>query len=139
MRKSSRQARSGIIEARTRLRTAEAYLEVSKLVLDEQAPEEFLSVSTGLAVLAGIAASDSICCARVGARYRGDDHRGAARLLGQATPDGKTLATVLRRLLDLKDEAHYGVMAMAPRRARDAVRWAGRSPNAHEKRLSARR
>lgn len=104
----SRRASCGIREARARLRTAQAYLEVAELVLDEQAREEFLSVSTGLAVLAGIAASDGICCARGGSRHRGDDHRGAARLLGQATPDGKMLATTLLRLLDLKDEAHYG-------------------------------
>ncbi len=122
----SRRARCGISEARTRLRSAQAYLEVAELVLDERTPEEFLSVSTGLAVLAGIAASDSICCARTGNRHRGDDHRGATRLLGQATPDGQALATTLLRLLDLKDEAHYGVTSVAPRRARDAVKWAGR-------------
>jgi len=99
---------------------------VAELVIDEQGPEAFLSVSTGLAVLAGIAACDSICCARAGNRHRGGDHRGAARLLEQATPDGKVLATTLLRLLDLKDEAHYGVTSLAPRKARDALKRAGR-------------
>jgi hypothetical protein len=75
-------------------------------------------------VLAGIAASDSICCARLRSRHRGDDHRGAADLLRTATPDGANLARVLLRLLDLKDEAHYGVMVVAARKANDAVRWA---------------
>jgi len=69
-------------------------------------------------------AADSICCARLRKRHRGDDHRGAADLLRTATPDGTSLATCLLRLLDLKDEAHYGVIVVAPRRARDAVRWA---------------
>jgi hypothetical protein len=66
----------------------------------------------------------TICCARLRMRHRGDDHGSAADLLRNATPDGDNLATTLLRLLDLKDEAHYGVIVVAPRRARDAVRWA---------------
>lgn len=88
--------------------------------------DEYFTVSAGLSVLAGIAASDSICCIRLRSRHRGDDHRGAADLLGRATPDGKSLATALLRLIDLKDQAHYGVMIVSARSARDAVRWAAR-------------
>jgi hypothetical protein len=73
-------------EAQSRLRTARAYLEVAALVLSERDRDEYLNVSAGLAVLAGIAASDSICCARLRSRHRGDDHRGAADLLRRATP-----------------------------------------------------
>jgi hypothetical protein len=113
-------------EARTRLRTAQAYLDVAGSVLDERDRDEYLNVAAGLAVLAGIAASDALCCARVGCRHRGDDHRGAADLLRQATPDGAELAKTLLRLLDLKDAAHYGVMVVASRKARDALRWAAR-------------
>jgi len=116
----------GIAEARSRLRTAGAYLEVAALVLNERDRDEYLNVSAGLAVLAGIAASDSVCCARLRSRHRGDDHRGAADLLRRATPDGPELAVTLLRLLDLKDEAHYGVMVVAVRKARDAYRWAAR-------------
>ena len=47
-----------------RLATARAYLEVASTVLAEQARDEFLNVAAGLAVLAGIAASDAICCLR---------------------------------------------------------------------------
>src|SRR5262249_61742916 len=43
-----------------------------------------------------------------------------------APPDGATLARAFLRLLDLKDEAHYDVMVVAPRRARDALRWAAK-------------
>jgi hypothetical protein len=113
-------------DARSRLRTARAYLEVADLVLAEHDRDEHLNVAAGLAVLAGIAASDSICCARLRKRHRGDDHRGAAELLRTATTDGPELARNLLRLLDLKDEAHYGVMVVAARKARDALRWASR-------------
>jgi hypothetical protein len=94
------------------------------MVLGEKERDEYLNVAAGLAVLAGIAASDSICCARLRSRHRGDDHRGAADLLRTATPDGANLARVLLRLLDLKDEAHYGVMVVAARKANDAIWWA---------------
>lgn len=123
---ASRTARCGTPEARTRLRTARAYLEVASLVLDEHDRDEYLNVSAGLSILAGIAASDTICCARLHARHLGDDHRGAADLLRRATPDGPELAITLLRLLDLKDEAHYGVMVVAARKARDAHRRAAR-------------
>jgi hypothetical protein len=115
-----------IAEARSRLGTARAYLETAELVLSERERDEFLSVSAGAAVLAGIGASDAICCARLGRRHRGENHRGAAGLLEQATPDGKKLATCLLRLLDVKDAAHYGVVVISPRGARDAVKWASR-------------
>ena len=122
----SRTAPCGGADAQSRLRTARAYLEVAGLVLSERERDEHLNVSAGLAVLAGIAASDSICCVRLRSRHRGDDHRGAADLLRRATPDGPELATTLLRLLDLKDEAHYGVLVVSARKARDAHRWATR-------------
>lgn len=122
----SRTAACDVAEGRTRLRTAQAYLNVAASVLDERDRDEYLNVAAGLAVLAGIAASDAICCIRLGCRHRGDDHRGAADLLRTATPDGGELAKTLLKLLDLKDAAHYGVLVVASRKARDAVRWSGR-------------
>ncbi|HZN14477.1 MAG TPA: hypothetical protein VFB78_09445 [Acidimicrobiales bacterium] len=124
--KGIRTATCGASEARARLKVAEAYLEAASLVRDEPLRDAFASVATGVAVLAGIAASDSVCCARLGRRSRADDHREAAALLQQATPDGKALAVALLRLLDLKDAAHYGVAFVAPRRAHDAARWAAK-------------
>lgn len=82
------------------------------------------SVAAGLAVLAGIAGSDAICTARLGQIHRGDDHRAAADLLERATPDGRRLASAFLRLIDIKDEAHYGLVAVALPRARKAVQWA---------------
>jgi hypothetical protein len=122
----SRTAACDVAEGRTRFRTAQAYLNVAASVLDERDRDEYLNVAAGLAVLAGIAASDAICCIRLGCRHRGDDHRGAADLLRTATPDGGELAKTLLRLLDLKDAAHYGVLVVASRKARDALRWSGR-------------
>jgi hypothetical protein len=101
-------------EARTRLRTAQAYLDVATTVLAERGRDEYLNVAVGLAILGGIAASDAICGIRLGHVHRGDDHRGAEDLLRTATPDGQKLATNLGRLLSLKDAAHYGVLAVAP-------------------------
>ena len=45
-------------------------------------------------------------------------------MLKEATPDGKKLASTFLRLIDIKDEAHYGLLVVPPRKARDAVRWA---------------
>jgi hypothetical protein len=96
------------------------------MVLREHDKSEHLSVAAGNAVLAGIAASDSICCARLRRVHRGQDHVGAADLLAEAVPDGQKLGETLRRLLTLKDEAHYGVIMTSGRKARDAVNWASK-------------
>src|ERR1022692_247568 len=53
---SSRAAACTAADARTRLKTARAYLEVADLVLGEKERDEYLNVAAGLAVLAGIAA-----------------------------------------------------------------------------------
>jgi hypothetical protein len=111
-------------DARTRVQSAAAYLEVAELVLDER-DVAMPGVAAGVAVLAGIAASDAICAKRLQVIHRGDDHRAAADLLTEATPDGQKLAATFRRLIDLKEEAHYGLTLVARRKAGDAVRWAG--------------
>jgi len=67
----SRTAACDVAEGRTRLRTAQAYLNVAASVLDERDRDEYLNVAAGLAVLGGIAASDAICCIRLGCRHRG--------------------------------------------------------------------
>lgn len=79
-----------------------------------------------LSVLAGIAASDAACCAALGRRSRGQDHRQAIDLVQQAGADGKELANALRRLLDLKDNAHYGMRFVTAEQARAAFRNASK-------------
>jgi hypothetical protein len=113
-------------DARARLGTAQAYLDVARRVLDEPTRGEYLNVAAGLAVLAGIAASDAICGVRLGRIHRGEDHLGAADILREATPDGDKLAIQLGRLLSLKDAAHYGVQVVSSRNATDAGKWASR-------------
>lgn len=110
-------------DARTRARTAGAYLEVAELVLADDSAE-MPGVAAGLAVLAGIAASDAICARRLGLIHRGDDHRAASGLLATATPDGPKLSQTFRRLIDVRDEAHYGLTLVPAGKARDTVRWA---------------
>ena len=115
------------VEARTRLEQARAFLEVAELVLDES--EEGLAtpqVAAALAVLSGIAAADAICCLRLGQRSRGQDHRQAVDLLASVRPDGPALAKDLRRLLEMKDHAHYAASMISPARAEQAVGWARR-------------
>lgn len=52
---------------------------------------------TTLAVHAGIAAADVICCTRLGEHARGDDHDEAVALLAKTDRDrAKDLATLLR-------------------------------------------
>jgi hypothetical protein len=86
--------------------------------------EGFSNVTAGLAILAGIAASDAICCVRLGRYHRGDDHWAATELLQTATSDGRDLATRLDRLLGLNDTAHYGATLVAHSNANLAMRWA---------------
>jgi hypothetical protein len=124
MARSRRTRTASAGDAQLRVRSAVAYLEIAELVLDDRDRVEMPGVAAGLAVLAGIAASDAICARRLGEIHRGDDHRAASHLLELATPDGRKLATTFLRLIDLKDEAHYGLILVAPRAARDAVRWA---------------
>jgi hypothetical protein len=57
-----------------------------------------------LCVHAGIAASDAICCARLGQHAKGDDHGEAVVLLGKADSGS---AKHLRLLLSMKTKAEY--------------------------------
>jgi hypothetical protein len=104
---------------------AEKFLEVAELVdgeSDEVAASANLSAS--LAVLAGIAASDAACCAALGRRSRGQDHRQAIDLLREVSPGGPEAARQLQRLLDLKDSAHYGVITLSGEALKAALRGA---------------
>jgi len=111
-------------QASTHLAHAEAFLEVARLVAAEPGgPEpslDYEQVAAALAVLAGVAAADALCCASLGQRSRGQDHRSAQSLLRtvrvgpgtgtQQMANAERLAKALGKLLDLKDTAHYGTM-----------------------------
>jgi hypothetical protein len=110
-------------DAVTRLTHARKFLEVAELVAPDFA-EGNANVAASLAVLAGIAASDSLCCFRLGRRSRSQDHHDAESLLQQIVPEGHEAAQRLRRLLDLKDSAHYGVIHLSRGQLKTAMRQA---------------
>jgi len=85
-------------DAHVRLIQAESFVQTAQMVADETAADFNPGVSASLAVLAGIAASDAACCARLGVRSRGEAHSDAVALLGTVIPhganNGKRFATV---------------------------------------------
>lgn len=99
-------------EAQAKFRRAEQFMEVATLIRDEPDPD-WASAAAALAVLAGISASDAACCKALGERSRGQDHHDAEALLELIEPGGKSAANAMRRLINLKDEAHYGFYHVA--------------------------
>jgi hypothetical protein len=97
---------------------------VAKLVAEPGQALEYASAAAALAVLAGIAAADAACCHVLGRRSRGQDHRPATELVGQIEPDGQQASNALRRLLDLKDQAHYGLFDVSGDNLTTALRQA---------------
>jgi hypothetical protein len=112
--------------ARMRLDNAQKSLEVAELAAAEQEIPASRSVAAALAVLSGIASADAACCAALGRRSRGEDHREAAALLRQIVPDGNRAATALIELLNLKDTAQYGLIPITQRELTVALRRAKR-------------
>lgn len=112
-------------DARVRLDQARKFLEVAGLVAGETEIPASLSVAAALAVLAGIAASDAACCAALGRRARGQDHRQALPVLAEVE-GGRRASRDLGRLLDLKDAAHYGLIYVSRQKLTGALAQAGR-------------
>lgn len=123
-RNATRTQPCSVAQARTRLEHARKFLEVAELVASEGGGLEHASAAAALAVLAGIAASDAACCAALGRRSRGQDHRQAVGLVEQVAPGGIRAAKDLRRLLNLKDEAHYGLFDVSGQHLQSALRQA---------------
>jgi hypothetical protein len=112
-------------EARRRLSRAKEFIDVAELVGDESDPGlDYAASAASLAVLAGIAASDCACCATLGLRSRSQNHRDAAALLEEIPDGGSGAARQLRGLLDLKDTANYGIIAVGPAQMKRALRQA---------------
>lgn len=90
---------------RGRRRKAEQFADAFTTVLEfADEPGDVSDACATLAVHAGIAAADVICCAALGRHHRGEDHRGAIDLLASVDP---RLARHLKALLDLKTLAGY--------------------------------
>lgn len=113
----------GLAEARTRAGSAGKFLEVA-LLIESEDEGAFRSVAASLAVLAGIAAADAACCVALGRRSRGSDHHDAEALVAEIAPGGTQAATWLRRLIDLKDTAQYGIIFVSRDDLKVAMRQA---------------
>jgi hypothetical protein len=125
--KHSRIRTCGANEAKQRMARAREFLEVAELIVDEKDQDAsfvYASSAASLAVLAGIAASDAASCKALQERSRSDNHRDAEQLLAQITPGGKKAAGDLRELLNLKDKAQYGFLAMSVPEVRKVMRRA---------------
>jgi hypothetical protein len=117
----------GDAEARVKVRRADQYMEVARMIIDEADPDpDWASAAAALAVLAGIHASNAACCKALGRRSRGQDHHDAEALLELIEPGGRQAANAMRRLINLKDEAHYGFYHMSTQNLRSAFTQANR-------------
>jgi hypothetical protein len=124
-RRGSRTQACGHQEARTCLAPAEKFLDVARLI-DGEPEAAAWSVAASLAVLAGIAASDAACCSALGRRSRGDDHLDATALLATLMPDDREASAALRRLIELKDKAQYGIIHVSRADLKTALKQAER-------------
>ncbi|MFD7074635.1 hypothetical protein ACFV9G_10515 [Nocardioides sp. NPDC059952] len=122
-RREQRTATCGHVEAASRLEQARKFLEVAELLEPVDTPAEG-NVAGSLAVLAGIAAADAACCAALGRRSRGQDHKAALDLVRQIEPAGREAAKKLDQLLDIKDAAQYGVISLSGSSLKTALRSA---------------
>lgn len=112
--------------ALNRLAQAESFLIAAELIVDDESDGAEPSVAASLAVLAGIAASDAACCSRLGVRARGQSHAEAVDLLATVEPRGADMAKDLQRLLNRKDDPHYGLAFVSAAEAGRMVGWAKR-------------
>jgi hypothetical protein len=99
-------------------------LEVAELAAAEDEIPASRSVAAALAVLSGIASADAACCAALGRRSRGEDHREEAALLRQIVPAGDRAAKALLELISLKDTAQYGLIPITRRELTTTLRRA---------------
>lgn len=112
--------------ALSRLSQADAFLLAAELVVDDYTGDSTPSVAASLAVLAGIAAADAACCARLGVRARGQAHAEAVKLLATVEPGGSDMAKDLRRLLNRKDESQCGLTLVSSADAGRMISWSKR-------------
>jgi len=125
-RNQERTEECGRPQAMVRLAQADRFVEVALMVLDASHDDSIPGVAGALAVLAGIAAADAACCAKLHRRSRGQSHSAAADLVDTISPHGPAMAKDLRRLIQRKDEAHYASEFMTTEVAKDMVTWAQR-------------
>lgn len=74
-------------------------------MLEDDSSEGAINACIGNCVLAGVAAADALCYARLGERYSGPDHDQAADVLDRVS---KEYGSALRVLTRLKTKSQYG-------------------------------
>ena len=98
--------RCGRAEALSRLEQAYAHALYAEMdPFSEDGATRSVTVSN--AVLAGIAASDTICCLTLGERSSSDNHEDAVRLIGSVSGIGRDAASYLVVLLGAKNKAQH--------------------------------
>lgn len=93
--------------------TASRHLEQAREFLDDAHGATGKSSRVVLLVMAGINASDAICCAVLREHATGADHLAAQSLLANVRPNGKSLATHLGTLMRNKNKASYTIDAIS--------------------------
>lgn len=112
-------------EAKQRLEQARCFLQAAKLTFEQQDEEiDYDNVTASLAVLASIAASDAACGRALGEYSREKDHKQAVQALERIKIGGKKAATDLDRVLQIKDQAHYGAITVSGNEVKAALRRA---------------
>jgi len=120
-RKSSRTRPCGPRDAAQRYEQARAFAELAELNPEsDEGPTRSAAVSN--AVLAGIAAADSICCRRLGRHAAGDDHQQGLGLVEEAGEVGREARRHLETLLSIKHKAQYEEVDLTVTEARRAIR-----------------
>ena len=115
-------------DVQVRRRHAESYLAAAELVHelgDDADVEAIANVVGSLAVLAGIAAADTICGAALGVRSSSKTHGDAVELL-RRVDKGAALAPTLNRLLGAKTRTQYSPSLLSTGQADDMLGWARR-------------
>lgn len=107
-------------EARQYLAKAREFLEAAHVNLEL----DLINAATSNAVTSGINSKDAICLKVTGRTGKSDDHNAAIDELGRSGPDGKSVASTLRRLLTLKQKAQYQEMSVSAADAKHAIKWA---------------
>jgi hypothetical protein len=124
VKKTSAREACGRPEARARLAQAKKFVEVAAMCLDDASDEWTASAAAALCVLAGIAASDAVCWVKLKERSRGQNHHDAEKLLQTISPNGRNMSQNLMKLINEKDNAHYGTMIVGQNKAKSMLRWA---------------
>lgn len=125
---SARTAPCTPADGRARLRKAQSFVTGAELVLGvgDDPLLDLPGVAAALAVLAGIAAADAACCAALAERSRGQGHQEAITLVRIVRPHGVQMVRDLDRLIQKKDNAHYGMISTTEAEAAAMIGWAQR-------------